>query len=106
ALACIGLARLGVVGISLVYVFRFFLGNWDILGLIGLLILSIYIIWFRERPVLLNRQLLGIYLIICAILLLSHIPLFNLQTNGGKFTEPSVIINTWNLFWSVVSGNT
>ncbi|MCH1623726.1 DNA translocase FtsK [Ferdinandcohnia quinoae] len=106
ALSCIGLARLGKVGTGLVYVFRFFLGNWDIIGLVGLLIVSIYIIWNRKWPVLVSRQLIGVYLILFAVLLLSHIPLFNLQTNEGKFTDPSVIKNTWNLYWSVVSGNT
>ncbi|WP_077617874.1 DNA translocase FtsK [Bacillus sinesaloumensis] len=106
ALACIGLARLGTVGTGLVYLFRFFLGNWDILGLIGLLLVSVYIIWNRTWPTLVTRQLIGVYLIISAILLLSHIPLFNLQTNEGKFTDPSVIKNTWSMFWAVVNGNT
>ncbi|WP_453996842.1 DNA translocase FtsK [Bacillus nitroreducens] len=106
ALACIGLARLGTVGVGLVYLFRFFLGNWDILGLIGLLLVSLYIIWNRKWPQIITRQLLGVYLIISAILLLSHIPLFNLQTNEGKFTDPSVIKNTWSMFWAVVNGNT
>ncbi|MFT4413622.1 DNA translocase FtsK [Fredinandcohnia humi] len=106
ALACIGLARLGTVGTGLVYLFRFFLGNWDIIGLLGLLVVSFYIIWKRACPTFVTRQLIGAYLIICAVLLLSHIPLFHLQTNDGKFTEPSVIKNTWNLYWTVVNGNT
>ncbi|MEH7387202.1 DNA translocase FtsK [Bacillus sp. JJ1521] len=106
ALACIGLARLGTVGTGLVYLFRFFLGNWDILGLIGLLLVSLYIIWNRAWPRIITRQLIGVYLIISAMLLLSHIPLFNLQTNDGKFTDPSVIKNTWKMFWAVVNGNT
>lgn len=106
ALACIGLARLGTVGTGLVYLFRFFLGNWDILGLIGLLLISLYIIWNRSLPKVITRQLIGVYLIISAMLLLSHIPLFNLQTNEGKFTDPSVIKNTWSMFWAVVNGDT
>ncbi|MEH7382583.1 DNA translocase FtsK [Bacillus sp. JJ1533] len=106
ALACIGLARLGTVGTGLVYLFRFFLGNWDILGLIGLLLVSLYIIWNRTWPKIITRQLIGVYLIISAMLLLSHIPLFNLQTNEGKFTDPSVIKNTWSMFWAVVNGDT
>ncbi|MEK5443073.1 DNA translocase FtsK [Fredinandcohnia sp. FSL W7-1320] len=106
ALACIGLARLGTVGTGLVYLFRFFLGNWDILGLIGLLLISLYIIWNRSLPKMITRQLIGVYLIISAMLLLSHIPLFNLQTNEGKFTDPSVIKNTWSMFWAVVNGDT
>ncbi|MCS0542640.1 hypothetical protein NXY55_21950, partial [Aeromonas veronii] len=106
ALACIGLARLGTVGTGLVYLFRFFLGNWDIIGLIGLLLISLYIIWNRTLPKMITRQLIGVYLIISAMLLLSHIPLFNLQTNEGKFTDPSVIKNTWSMFWAVVNGDT
>ncbi|MFL6557986.1 MAG: DNA translocase FtsK, partial [Bacillus sp. (in: firmicutes)] len=41
-----------------------------------------------------------------AILLLSHVTLFHLLTNDGKFKDPSVISNTWELFMMELRGET
>ena len=51
--------------------------------------------WKREIPPLANRQMIGIYLIIGSILLLSHVTLFQLLAEGGPFEKPSVIQNTF-----------
>ncbi|MFC4320123.1 FtsK/SpoIIIE family DNA translocase [Litchfieldia salsa] len=106
AITCIGLSRLGTVGEILDSFFRFFIGEWAILGLLGFLIISLYLIWKREWPKLINRQLLGIYLITSSILLLSHVTLFKLLSNDGSFVQPSVIINTFDLFWEQQAGET
>ena len=99
ALTFIGIAKLGVVGNALVSLFRFFVGEWYMLCLLGLLILSFYIIWKRSWPDFFTRPLIGTYLITLSILLLSHVTLFKLLSNEGTFTEPSVIVNTWELYW-------
>ncbi|MBD8068242.1 DNA translocase FtsK [Bacillus sp. PS06] len=106
ALTCIGLSRLGTAGEILYSFYRFFLGEWAILGLIGLLLISLYVIWKREWPSLISRHLFGIYLITCSILLLSHVTLFRLLSNDGSFVQPSVIINTFELFWEQQAGKT
>lgn len=39
-----------------------------------------------------------------AILLLSHVTLFSLLAAQGPFKNPSVILNTWDLFWLELRG--
>lgn len=76
------------------------------LSLIGLVIFSGYLMWKRALPYLFHTKLIGIYLIISSLLLLSHVTLFQLLSNGGKFDDPSVIANTWELFRMEVRGET
>ncbi|ANB57765.1 DNA translocase ftsK [Anoxybacillus sp. B7M1] len=104
ALSVIGMARLGLVGQTLVSFARFFLGEWHILLLLGLLLASIYVIWKRMWPPLVNRWLLGVYTMAAALLLLSHQTMFHLLSRQGKFQDPSIIRTTWELFWQEMKG--
>ncbi|MEN8699520.1 DNA translocase FtsK [Bacillus infantis] len=106
ALSVISIAKLGAVGTSIVMFFRFFMGEWYILGLLGMAVYGGYLMWKRERPYLFPTKLMGLYLIIASMLLLSHVTLFQLLSNGGKFEDPSVIGNTWELFWMEAGGET
>lgn len=106
ALSAISIAGLGAVGKSFVFFFRFFMGEWYIVSLLGLIGFSILLMWKREIPNLFTAKWIGTYLIIGSVLLLSHITLFELLSNGGKFDDPSVIKNTWELFWLEVNGQT
>ncbi|WP_108669881.1 DNA translocase FtsK [Peribacillus acanthi] len=103
-ISAIALAKLGAVGKSLVLISRFFMGEWYTVLLISLLLLSIFLMWKRRVPFLLKRQLIGCYLIIGSMLLLSHVTLFTLLQKGGPFEKPSVLSNTWELFWMEVKG--
>ncbi|WP_374721830.1 DNA translocase FtsK [Peribacillus tepidiphilus] len=103
-LSAIAMAKLGAVGKSLALVSRFFMGEWYIILLIGLLFLSIFLMWKRRVPFFFKRQLVGLYFIIGSLLLLSHVTLFTLLSEGGPFNKPSVITNTWELFWMEVKG--
>jgi S-DNA-T family DNA segregation ATPase FtsK/SpoIIIE len=80
------------------------MGEWYMISLIGLLILSIYLMWKREIPFFFHPRLIGCYFIISSMLLLSHLTFFQLLTNGGKFKDPSVIRNTWEIFMMEVRG--
>ena len=104
SLAVISMAELGAVGHTIVYFFRFFIGEWYMLGLIAMIIYSGYLMWKREKPFLFSTRLIGIYIICFSLLLLSHVTLFQLLSNGNQFANPSVIANTWDLFWIEVSG--
>ena len=106
ALAIIAIAKLGAVGEALVLFFRFWMGEWYMLSLIGLVILSVYLMWKRTIPFFFHIKLTGIYFIVSAILLLSHVTLFHLLTNDGNFKNPSVISNTWEIFMMEVKGET
>jgi DNA segregation ATPase FtsK/SpoIIIE, S-DNA-T family len=106
ALAIISIAKLGAVGEAAVLFFRFWMGEWYMLSLIGLVILSVYLMWKRTIPFVFHIKLIGTYLIVSSILLLSHVTLFHLLTNDGNFKNPSVISSTWEIFMMEVRGET
>ncbi len=103
--AAIAMAKLGAVGMSLVILTRFFMGEWYILLLLGLMVFSIYLMYKREIPFFFKRQLVGTYLIVLSILLYHHTILFeHLASSANDALRPSVILNTWELFWMEVNG--
>ncbi|MFO1445967.1 DNA translocase FtsK [Bacillus sp. Bva_UNVM-123] len=106
AFVAIAMANLGAVGKASVLFFRFFMGEWYMVSLIGLIIFAVYLMWKRTIPFFFHSKLIGIYLIISSLLLLSHVGLFQLMSNGGKFQDPSVIANTWDIFWMEAKGET
>ncbi|WHY68733.1 DNA translocase FtsK [Neobacillus sp. SuZ13] len=106
AVAIISIAKLGAVGKATVIFFRFWMGEWYMLSLMGLVVLSVYLMWKRNIPFFFHIKLVGVYFITSAILLLSHVTLFHLLTNNGKFKDPSVISNTWELFMMELRGET
>ncbi len=104
AIAIISLANLGKGGHSIVLFFRFFLGEWYFLGPIGMIIYGGYLMWKRQRPPMYSVKLMGLYIIIASVILLTHIPLFELPSNGNRFGNPSVIEITWDLFMKEARG--
>ncbi|WP_064093656.1 DNA translocase FtsK [Rossellomorea aquimaris] len=106
ALSIISIIELGAVGSALVYFHRFFLGEWYMVALLWMLYVAGYLMIKREVPLLFSRRLIGVYIIIASFLLLSHVKLFDLLSNNGSFNNPSVIMNTWDLFWMDVQGET
>lgn len=104
-LSVIAIAKLGMVGRSLVSLVRFFMGEWYILCLLGMIVLSFYFMIKRVLPNFVKRQLVGLYFIIASLLLVSHVTLFTLLAEGGPFEKPSVILHTWELFWMEVKGS-
>ncbi|WP_226665605.1 DNA translocase FtsK [Metabacillus litoralis] len=105
AVALIAISKLGLVGMSFVHLFRFFSGEWYMLFLVGIVIFSLYLIWKRQIPSLLARQMVGIYCITASLLLLSHVTLFKMLSHNGTFVSPSVLSNTFELFWMDVRGD-
>ncbi|PLS16734.1 cell division protein FtsK [Bacillus sp. M6-12] len=99
SLSIFAIAELGKVGIKTkLYVARFLMGEWDILLLIGLIILGFYFIIKRKIPFFFKRQLVGIYLITASILLLDHVYVFKLIFERETFQNSSVIVNTLEIF--------
>lgn len=99
ALSIITIMQLGVVGKAFVLFFRFFFGEWYILGVLGVIALSVAFVIKREWPNLLNKRLIGLYLIVLAILMFSHITLVSLLTKDGAVQSTSVIVTTKDLFF-------
>ncbi|GAA0332277.1 DNA translocase SpoIIIE [Bacillus carboniphilus] len=106
AVTLVAALDLGVIGKAVIFVFRFFFGEWYVLLLLAMILLSFQFMWKREWPYLLSRRLLGIYIITCSLLLLSHVTLFELLVTQNSIQHPSVISNTWELFWMDVDGET
>ncbi|WP_075980870.1 FtsK/SpoIIIE family DNA translocase [Bacillus massilinigeriensis] len=106
ALSAISMAKLGAVGTAIVLFFRFFIGEWYMVCLIGLVALGGYFMWKRTLPFFFHTKLIALYLILAALLLLSHLTLFDLLSNGEKFENPSVIENTWELYRMEIRGET
>ena len=63
-----------------------------------MIIYSGYLMWKRQRPILFSIKLMDCILLLPLLLLLSHITLFELLSNGDRFENPSVMANTWELF--------
>ena len=105
-LASVAFARLGSVGQGLTHLFRFFLGEWHVALTIGLFVISLYMMIKRQVPHFFSRRLIGVYLLVFAIVLLSHIRLFDLFSKQGDFIDGSVIRNTWELYWLQIQGDT
>ncbi|MCF6137166.1 DNA translocase FtsK [Pseudalkalibacillus berkeleyi] len=98
ALTLIAAAEFGRVGRIFANLFRLLGGEWYGLLLLGVFILSIYVIWKRSWPTFFTRRLTGIYLFVFGLLLQSHVKLFDLLSRNGEWKNPSVIQNTWELF--------
>lgn len=105
-LASVAFAKLGSVGQGLTHLFRFFLGEWHVALTIGLFVISLYMMIKRQVPHFFSRRLIGVYLLVFAIVLLSHIRLFDLFSKQGDFIDGSVIRNTWELYWLQIQGDT
>ncbi|HET7578528.1 MAG TPA: DNA translocase FtsK [Bacillales bacterium] len=105
AISVLALAKLGAAGRAVYQFFRFFGGNWSIIFLVGLFLLSLYLIWKREKPDFWTRRLTGCYLFVFAMLLLSHVQLFVNLTADGQWENSSVISSTWHLYWEQLNGN-
>ncbi len=98
----LAIAKLGVVGVVLVSFARFFLGEWYMILFVMAFLMGIQLIWRRKIPNVMNQRLIGVYILIGTILILSHQSLFRLMTNGD--IRPSIIRFTWELFWLDVKG--
>lgn len=106
AVAIISMAKLGAVGKYSVLFFRFWLGEWYILGLIGLIISCVYMMWKRRIPSFFHTKLIGIYFIVSSLLIMSHSTNFYLLSNHGMYKDPSIIRMTFNAFMMEYHGET
>ncbi len=95
------LIALGIIAIvkgdklfSLAIPFYYFLGEWYILGIIGVIVLGGYMMIKRDFPNFSKAQLLGIYIIFGCILLLNHVQFIDLKIANNSMEGQSVLGNT------------
>jgi len=72
-LALIGLGHFGIVGNLITSFAAFLVGTWYHVLLVMILIIGIYMMVKREKPNYFTTKLLGLYILIIAILLFSHL---------------------------------
>ena len=88
----VGLGDFGIVG-SVVKKFSIFLfGTWYILVLIITLLLGIFFIAKRSKPDYFSGRLIGVYAIILALLLFSHI---NYIRENSDVRGKAIVVNTY-----------
>ncbi|MBU8907356.1 FtsK/SpoIIIE family DNA translocase [Desertibacillus haloalkaliphilus] len=103
-LSIVTFAQLGSVGDVLVYLFRFFIGDWHIACTVAIFLISMYLIIKRKVPNLWTRRLGGMYLLLLSFVLMSHVTLFEQLAGQTGFEDSSVIRNTWELYWLSITG--
>jgi DNA segregation ATPase FtsK/SpoIIIE, S-DNA-T family len=99
----IAFEKLGVVGKAINHALLFLAGSYYGLLLFGLFLLSLYLIIKRKWPKFFSRKLLGAYLLVFSLLLLSHVTLFEILSNGEGWRKPSVLYQTWDSFFIQLS---
>ncbi|WP_102346885.1 DNA translocase FtsK [Bacillus sp. Marseille-P3661] len=105
AITTIAIAEIGgAVGNAFILLSRFFFGEWHKLLLVGLICLALYLIVKRAWPPVITRRLAGVYTITAALLLITHVELFEAIANHAALGNPSVILNTWSQYWGEVKG--
>ncbi|ADU30696.1 FtsK/SpoIIIE family DNA translocase [Evansella cellulosilytica] len=97
-------ARLGVVGEGLMQVFHFFLGSYHVVLTIFLSVFSLYLMIKRQLPYFWSRKLIGTYLFVFSLSLLSHKLLFDRLSAQAEFLDHSVIRNTFYLYRMQLQG--
>ena len=99
ALSFVGILKLGAVGKALIYFLRFFIGEWYILGFIGLIALGGHLLVRRTIPPFFHRRTIGVYLIVASLLLFNHVKLFESLVESNSLRSQSVITSTWEIYW-------
>jgi S-DNA-T family DNA segregation ATPase FtsK/SpoIIIE len=101
----IALGKQGHVGKSLMYMFRFMVGTWDILIPLIFIYIALYSMIKRGWPPLRTAKKAGILLFICGLLIKNHIDLYSQLYPTGNFTDGSIITETWNTLIKGLSSN-
>jgi S-DNA-T family DNA segregation ATPase FtsK/SpoIIIE len=95
-ISVIALAQQGHVGISLMYLFRFFVGTWDILVPLIFIYIALYAMIKRAWPLMRTAKKTGILLFIFGLLIKNHIDLFaQMYPNSTLGADSLIISQTW-----------
>ncbi|KGX88387.1 FtsK/SpoIIIE family DNA translocase [Pontibacillus litoralis] len=93
----------GFIPNTLVHIFQFFFGVWYFLVSVFLFIVGIYLMIKRKWPLFLHKRFVGLYIMVTALILLTHIISFEDILKGNL--EPSIIRTTWNHYGAYLAGD-
>ncbi|MFD0680088.1 MULTISPECIES: FtsK/SpoIIIE family DNA translocase [unclassified Paenibacillus] len=100
-LSIIALSREGPVARALTYLFRFVIGSWDFIFPLIFIYVGLYVMVKRQWPTWKTSRKAGIFLMLLALLMMSHISLFEQLYPKGKFTAGMIMSQSWS---SMVDG--
>ncbi|WP_080874706.1 FtsK/SpoIIIE family DNA translocase [Oceanobacillus timonensis] len=83
-------------------IFQFFMGIWHFIIPVALFIIGFYLIFKRKAPDFLTRRLIGFYIFMAGMLLLTHVQVMeSLLTNAE---DVSILGLTWQLYFQYLDG--
>ena len=92
----------GAFPVGLENLFRFFLGIWYFVASIFLLVSGLYLFIKRKVPVFISKKMVGLYILLFGILLLTHIQTF--ERLLVVYADTSIIRATWTHFIAYING--
>ncbi|OXM84730.1 DNA translocase FtsK [Paenibacillus rigui] len=100
-LSVIALSQGGPVARALTYLFRFVIGSFDFIIPLVFIYIGLYVMVKRKWPIWKTSRKTGILLMVLAILIMSHVSLFDRLYPNGKFTAGMILTQSWS---SMVDG--
>lgn len=98
-LGILGIAKLGIIGKAIYMAAVFFTGNWAIIPLLFVIFVGGWVVIKQSFPPFFTRFMFGLYFIFIAVLMYTHILLYDQKIQAGNFTSPSILVNTWESFY-------
>lgn len=83
-------------------IFQFFLGIWHFVIPVALFIVGCYLIIKRKSPDFLSRRLIGFYIFLAGLLLLTHVQV--LESLLANTNDISILGLTWQLYFQYLDG--
>ncbi|MBS4221690.1 FtsK/SpoIIIE family DNA translocase [Lederbergia citrea] len=94
----------GMFGNNITFVFYWLLGSFYLAVPLTTLLLAVYFIIKRNWPQFFSPRLIGMYIIVAVVLLLSHINMIETMIAEGKIVGKSVFGNTLEMYKQVKAG--
>ncbi|HLR80187.1 MAG TPA: DNA translocase FtsK [Bacillota bacterium] len=93
----------GAIPGGLEHIFKFFFGIWYFIASIFLLVTGIILMVKRRYPDFLHRKMVGLYIFLVGIILMTHIQTFEHLLLSAE--EVSIIQATWHHFMAYINGH-
>ncbi|TFE02813.1 DNA translocase FtsK [Jeotgalibacillus salarius] len=105
ALALIAAFQLGAAGQLLTMMFTYMIGNFQLLFPISIILVSVYAILYRQLPSFKGSRIIGSFLILMSIFLMSHVLLFDQLQQDNLITSSSVLVQTHSIIMDEFTAN-
>ncbi|CEI84246.1 FtsK/SpoIIIE family DNA translocase [Oceanobacillus oncorhynchi] len=83
-------------------IFQFFMGIWHFLIPVALFLIGFYLIFKRKAPDFLTRRLIGFYILLAGVLLLTHVQV--MERLLANTADVSILRLTWQLYFQYLDG--